>query len=95
MKPRPPLTDRQAECIAIIRRYWIEHGTSPTVRLICEEMGMSSSPEGAMSHIRSLVKKGYLRAVEGHRSGSRRRDGQPPRAYVLAGHMCWPIQKCW
>jgi hypothetical protein len=35
------------------------------------------------AHIRPLVKKGYLRAVDGHRSGAARRDGKPPRAYVL------------
>jgi SOS-response transcriptional repressor LexA len=80
---RPPLTDRQAECLAIIRKHWLKHGCSPTTRYICDQMGMSGSPEGAMAHIRPLVRKGYLRAVEGHRSGAKTAQGNPPRAYVL------------
>jgi SOS-response transcriptional repressor LexA len=81
---RPPLTDRQAECLSVIRKHWLEHGSSPTTRYICDQMGMSGSPEGAMAHIRPLVKKGYLRAVDGHPSGAKTDEGkQPPRAYVL------------
>jgi hypothetical protein len=34
-------------------------------------------------HLKALLKKGYLRVVEGHRSGGKTRDGKPPRAYVL------------
>lgn len=80
---RPPLTDRQAECLSIIRKHWIEHGCSPTTRYICEQMGMSASPEAAITHIRPLLKKGYLRAVEGHRSGAKSSKGKGPRTFVL------------
>ncbi len=80
---RPPLTDRQTKCLAIIRRHWIEHGCSPTTRYICDQMGSSGSPEAAMAHIRPLVRKGYLRAVEGHRSGAKTSKGKSTRAYVL------------
>src|SRR5580693_8951955 len=82
-RPRPPLTDRQAECLGIIRRHWIDQGCSPTTRYICGQMGMGASPEGAMTHIRPLVRKGYLRAVEGHRSGAKSSSGKGPRSYVL------------
>jgi hypothetical protein len=36
-----------------------------------------------MTHIRPLVRKGYLRAVEGHRSGAKTSEGKTPRTYVL------------
>jgi hypothetical protein len=80
---RPALTDRQAECLAIFRQHWIEHGCSPTLLVICRQMGMWGSSEGAMSHIRALMRKGYLRAVAGYRGGTTRKDGQSSRAYIL------------
>jgi hypothetical protein len=36
-----------------------------------------------MTHTRPIVRKGCLRAVEGHRSGAKTSKGSTPRSYVL------------
>jgi SOS-response transcriptional repressor LexA len=80
---RPPLTKRQAQCLAIIRRHWIEHGHSPSLLYICQEFGISASANGAMAHIRLLVKKGYLRGVPAHHRDVKKRTTAERVTYVL------------
>ena len=81
---RPPLTKRQAQCLAIIRRHWIEHGHSPSLLYICQEFGISPHANGAMAHIRLLLKKGYLRAVPAHHRDVQNRTKAAYVTYVLA-----------
>jgi hypothetical protein len=80
---RPPLTDRQAECLAVIRRHWVEHGCTPTKLQICEAMGMSSTPSAANAHLKPLFRKGYLRVVRGQHGGPLREGANGPQSYVL------------
>ena len=50
------LTKRQQEVFDFIRELIIYRGYGPTIREICEEFGFAS-PNGAMGHLRALVKK--------------------------------------
>ena len=53
---RQPLTDRQPECVAVIRQHWVEEGCSPTLHQMCDEMGMGRNPSAAIGHLKPLVK---------------------------------------
>src|SRR5947209_3224019 len=62
-----PLTDRQQQILAWIAAYVRVHGFGPTVREVAAAMG-SVSPNGAMSLIRPLRRKGYLRPHNGKKA---------------------------
>jgi len=62
--PIPRLTERQYEAYRIICEYIEEHQMPPTIRVIADEMGISS-PNGVLCHLRALEKKGYLRKHKG------------------------------
>lgn len=55
-----PLTGRQAEILAFIRRYMIANGAPPSLREIATEFGFES-PNGAKCHLTALRKKGAIR----------------------------------
>ena len=76
MTTRRPLTDRQAECLAVIRGYWIEHGLPPTLLTISKLMGMEPNASAAKAHIRLMVRKGYLRGVQRNSKVKKRADYQ-------------------
>ncbi|MCB2224016.1 MAG: transcriptional repressor LexA [Actinobacteria bacterium] len=65
---RDDISDRQQEILDLILRTVGERGYPPTVREICDEVGLSS-PSTVHSHLSALVKAGYLR-----------RDPSKPRA---------------
>jgi repressor LexA len=84
-----PLTDRQAEVFALIYSAAAGNRPSPTIREIGEAVGVRS-PNGALSLIRPLIRKGYV-AYDRNRSRSyrplRTPDGRPIVGFrpVIAG----------
>lgn len=59
-----PLTERQREILAWVDAYIRDKGYSPTVRELCVAFRFKS-PNGAMSHLTPLRKKGRLTWVDG------------------------------
>ena len=53
------LTDRQKQALDFIGRYISQQGYPPTLREICEHMGIRST-NGVNDHLKALEKKGYL-----------------------------------
>lgn len=53
------LTERQHVLYKFIVAYWAVHGWPPSYREMAEHMGVSG-PNGVMSHLIALEKKGYL-----------------------------------
>jgi hypothetical protein len=76
---RPPLTDRQFKVYRFVLNR-IAAGACPTIRELMVRFNFTS-PNGALSHLKALVKKGYL--ARGGRSRS--------RAYRLAGAVLVPV----
>ena len=54
----PPLTEKQAECLKYVTRYFIERRYYPTQREVAAAMNLSSST--AESYLEPLERKGYL-----------------------------------
>lgn len=54
-----PLTDRQRQILDVIEQTSSERGFPPSVREICEEVGLTS-PSTVHTHLRSLQRLGYL-----------------------------------
>jgi repressor LexA len=68
------LTGRQQEIWDFLVDYVKRHGYPPTVREICEKVGLAS-PSTVHAHLANLERAGYLR-----------RDPTKPRALELIGH---------
>ena len=66
-----PLSDRQQQVLDYLTATVNERGYPPSVREICEAVGLSS-PSTVHSHLSSLVKAGYIR-----------RDPSKPRAIEI------------
>ena len=80
-----PLTSRQAEILALIRRVLEESGRPPTRAEIARHLGFRS-PNAAEEHLRALARKGALELVPGASRGIRLRDeGLPLVGRVAAG----------
>jgi repressor LexA len=56
---REPLTARQLEVYRAILAHFAETGGAPSLRELCEAMGISS-PNGIMCHFTALTKKGWI-----------------------------------
>jgi repressor LexA len=54
-----PLTERQEEILAFIKRAILEQGYPPTIREIGEHFGIRST-NGVNDHLKALERKGYL-----------------------------------
>lgn len=54
------LTERQAQTLRFIAEAVATRGYPPSVREICEEMGLAS-PSTAHSHLKALAKKGFIK----------------------------------
>lgn len=54
------LTPKQAKVLKFIERYQFKHGSSPTVREMCEYLGVSSD-NSVLKHLRALKEKGYIK----------------------------------
>ena len=65
------LTNKQKEVLTYIKEFMVSHGYPPTVREICNSLGLSS-PATVHSHLSQLVNKGYIR-----------KDGSKNRAIEL------------
>ena len=53
------MTPRQQRIADFIERYWEENWTSPSIREIGREIGLSS-PSSVHVHLRAMVRKGIL-----------------------------------
>jgi len=76
---RKKLTVKQERVLGFIKRTIEKTGNAPTVRELQSEIGCSS-PMGAVSHLTSLERKGYIRKVEGKKRGIvlvMDKDGRP------------------
>lgn len=58
-----PLTEKQNQIYAYIRKHIETKGFPPAIRDICDAFGISS-PNGVMCHLKALQKKGYINRVE-------------------------------
>lgn len=56
-----PITKRQAAILKFIEEGYL-NGQTPTIREICVEFGISS-PNGAETHLKALVKKGAITRI--------------------------------
>lgn len=54
------LTKRQKEVLNFVKEFMVSHGYPPTVREICNDLGLSSSAT-AHTHLSQLEAKGYIR----------------------------------
>ena len=59
-------TARQSEVLQFMCEHHAAHGKLPSVRAIGRALGIKS-PNGVMTHIRALEKKGLLKRVQGER----------------------------
>lgn len=58
------ITNKQTQVLNFIKKFIATHGYPPAVREICEGMKLSS-PATVHAHIKSLIKKGYLKQETG------------------------------
>lgn len=54
------LTKRQSEVLNFVKEFMVSHGYPPTVREICNSLGLSS-PATVHSHLAQLESKGYIK----------------------------------
>ena len=87
------LTKKQEKVFSFIREKITDRGYGPTIREICDEFGFAS-PNGAMGHLRALVKKGVIsrtanssRSIELTEMAHEKYDGLPMSGVVSAGGM--------
>lgn len=73
---RPPLTKTQRAILAFWLDHFRQHQRFPAVREACAKFGIKS-PNGVVSHLKALEKKGYLQRHKGERSIT--------RAYTVPG----------
>lgn len=62
------LTKKQEDVLQFIKKNIEKSGSAPTVREVQVKIGCAS-PMGAVSHLNSLERKGYIRKVEGKKRG--------------------------
>jgi repressor LexA len=58
-KRKRPLTRRQAQILAFVRRFMDRNGYAPTVEEIAEHYGLWRN--GCQQHLELIAKKGHLR----------------------------------
>jgi SOS-response transcriptional repressor LexA len=77
---RPDLTPKQAKCLAVMERYYAQHGVPAPMRAIGVAMG-GLHVNAVACHIKALAKKGHVAQAKGlgnHRSYLPV-DAAPPR----------------
>ena len=87
MSSQPELTARQGEVLEFIRDQVATQGFAPTVREIGEFFNIAS-PNGVVSHLRALEKKGYIER-EPNRSRTIRltADMEQQRGFPMVGRI--------
>jgi repressor LexA len=75
------LTERQKQALEIIARLVEERGYPPSVRELCEHMGIAST-RGALRHLEALEKKGFISRGTGARSVRLEKGSRYRRAYL-------------
>jgi DNA-binding MarR family transcriptional regulator len=63
LRPLPPLTERQAECLVYLFKYFSEYRYYPTQREIAKKMNLKTN--SAATFLEPLRKKGYLEKEPG------------------------------
>jgi len=63
LAPLPPLTERQAECLYYLFKYFSENHYYPTQREIVMQMNLRSN--SAVTFLGPLLKKGYITKIPG------------------------------
>jgi repressor LexA len=86
MDPRITLTARQRQIHDFIRAFLIEHGKAPTVREIAKHFGIHS-PNGVLSHLRALERKGLLIRQTGTARAIQLANPLPPVKLPLLHHV--------
>ncbi len=91
------LTARQREALDLISRTLEDRGYPPSLREICEHMGISST-RGALRHLEALERKGYISRRPGARalrleSRARRRARLPLLGEVPAGPLRYAFEE--
>ena len=66
-KAGDPLTARQAQVMRVIVSHYARHGFGPSIRDVMRAIG-STSPNGALCHLRPLVKKNLIRMADNGRA---------------------------
>lgn len=69
-KQRPPLTKTQRAILAFWLDHFRAHQRFPAVREACEKFKIAS-PNGVVSHLKALEKKGYLQRNKGEKALAR------------------------
>ena len=89
------LTERQRQTLSYIAEAVADRGYPPSVREICEELGLASSST-VHSHLQALQRKGYItidptkpRAIEVHFDSDTglNQDRRPTRSVPLLGRI--------
>ncbi len=62
------MTKKQKEVLGFVTEYSDEHGYPPTVRELCEQLGLKS-PNTAHFHLKGLKDKGYIQIAKGKNRG--------------------------
>ncbi|MFP4475541.1 MAG: transcriptional repressor LexA [Desulfatibacillaceae bacterium] len=62
------LTEKQNAVLHYLVEYTNEYGYPPTVRELCDELGLKS-PNSAHFHLKALKEKGYIRVASGKNRG--------------------------
>lgn len=57
------LTNKQEVVLTFIKKYIASHGISPTIREICDGIGLNS-PSTVLAHVENLKNKGYLTTID-------------------------------
>src|SRR4051794_40945938 len=91
--PKPSLTANQQRVLDCVRRYFDQHGRSPTLREIAENLELSSH-SSAQDYIEALVRKGAIERLPYHRglrlperSGSDRNRASAAALLPLVGRV--------
>ena len=80
------LTSRQESVLKIIWQYHREQGFSPTVREICEQLGLAG-PAGVHRILKMLEQKGYIKSTSGKKRSWRPVHPEPLHGMPVLGEI--------
>ncbi len=94
-----PATEPQLRVLVAIEQHLESRGYPPTVRDLCDALGVSST-NGMVSHLEALARKGYIEREAGVSRGIRvlvasKNAGPTMQARPIAkAHLCSSCAKC-
>jgi hypothetical protein len=77
------LTPSQQKIYNFVLRHWFFYGFPATLRDLCTEFG-HSSPNAPASHLRALIKKGFVRKIKHRGSGLAKTVYAPTKPLLIA-----------